>query len=106
MILSDDSSAAVMLSGGATVSLYGIDYDPRDVRLALTEAAESKFAFSPLDRLLLFCFHYDPDARSYVPFAMNFMRASGALTVFVLGVVMVRLWRREKASATGLAGVG
>ena len=86
--------------------LYGIDYDPRDVRLALTEAAESKFAFSPLDRLLLFCFHYDPDARSYVPFAINFMRASGVLTLLVLGVVVARLWRRERASAEGLAGMG
>ena len=85
--------------------LYGIDYKPRDVRLALTEAAESKFAFSPVDRLLLFCFHYDPDARSYVPFAMNFMRASGALTVLVFGVVMTRLWRRERASAANSAGV-
>ena len=90
--------------------LYGIDYKPRDVRLALTEAAESKFAFSPLDRLLLFCFHYDPDARSYVPFAMNFMRASGALTMLAMGFVMARLWGRERASAAGSkenpAGVG
>ena len=102
------TAAIFILTPAGKISryLYGIDYDPRDVRLALTEAAESKFAFSPVDRLLLFCFYYDPDARSYVPFAMNFMRASGALTVFVLGVVMVRLWRREKASATGLAGVG
>ena len=83
--------------------LYGIDYKPRDVRLALTEAAESKFAFSPLDRLLLFCFHYDPDARSYVPFAMNFMRASGVLTMLVLGGVMARLWRRERASGASSA---
>ena len=75
--------------------LYGIEHQPRDMRLALTEAAESKFAFSPIDRLLLFCYHYDPDARAYVPFAMNFMRASGVLMLLVMIFVLRRLWRGE-----------
>ena len=75
--------------------LYGIEHEPGDLRLALTEAAESKFAFSPIDRLLLFCYHYDPDARAYVPFAMNFMRASGVLVLLVMVFVLRRLWRSE-----------
>ncbi len=75
--------------------LYGIKHQPSDLRLALTEAAESKFAFSPIDRLLLFCYHYDPDARAYVPFAMNLMRASGVVVLFGMGFALRRLWRGE-----------
>ena len=78
--------------------LYGIKFSPRDLRLALTEASESKFSLST-DRILLYCFHYDPQARGYVLFATNLMRAGGVLTVLVLGFVLLRLWRREGAAA-------
>jgi protein SCO1/2 len=78
--------------------LYGIKFSPRDLRLALTEASESKFSLST-DRILLYCFHYDPQAHGYVLFATNFMRAGGVLTVLLLGFVLVRFWRREGAHA-------
>ncbi len=78
--------------------LYGIKFKPRDIRLALTEAAESKSGLS-VDRVLLFCFHYDPQARAYVLFAANVMRAGGVLTVLILGLTLWRLHR--KAVTTG-----
>jgi protein SCO1/2 len=78
--------------------LYGIKFNPRDLRLALIEASESKFSLST-DRILLYCFHYDPQAHGYVLFAANFMRAGGVLTVLLIGFVLLRLWRREGASA-------
>ncbi len=74
--------------------LYGITFNPRDVRLALTEAAEEKFGIT--DRVLLFCFHYDPQAKGYVLFAANVMRAGGALSVLVIGFSLWWLWRRER----------
>jgi protein SCO1/2 len=77
--------------------LYGINYRAFDLRLALTEAAEEKFGVT--DRVLLYCFHYDPAARGYVPFARNFMQLGGALTLGVLGMALVRLWRRERRLA-------
>lgn len=91
-------SAAIMVltpEGRISRYLYGVRYRARDLRLALTEAAEGKFGLS-VERLLLFCFHYDPQAKSYVPFAANFMRAGGALIVLVMGFVLFRLWRRER----------
>jgi protein SCO1/2 len=91
-------SAAIMVltpDGRMSRYLYGIRYNPRDLRLALTEAAEGKFGMS-VERLLLFCFHYDPQAKSYVMFATNFMRAGGVLIVLVMGFIMFRLWRRER----------
>ena len=45
---------------------YGIDYSPRDVRLGLVEASENKIG-SPVDQVLLFCFHYDPVTGKYGP---------------------------------------
>ena len=52
--------------------LYGVKFKSLDVRLALTEAAEEKFGVT--DKLILYCFHYDPESRSYVPVARNIMR--------------------------------
>jgi protein SCO1/2 len=78
--------------------LYGIHFKPRDVRLALTEASQNKFALT-VDRLLLYCFHYDPQTRSYVLFAKNVMRGGGVLVVLALGFVLWRMWRFEKRLA-------
>lgn len=91
-------AAAIMVltpEGRVSRYLYGIRFSPRDVRLALAEAGQSKAGLS-VDRVLLFCFHYDPQARGYVMFATNFMRAGGALMVLALGIVLLRLWRRER----------
>jgi len=77
--------------------LYGVQFKPLDIRLGLTEAAKEQFGVT--DRLLLFCYHYDPAAKGYVPFAENFMRAGGALTVFILGFILYGLWRRERTAA-------
>ncbi|MGQ9634548.1 MAG: SCO family protein [Bryobacteraceae bacterium] len=99
-------AAAIMIltpQGNVSRYLYGIEFKPRDLRLALAEASIGKFSAS-LDRLLLFCYHYDPTSRSYVPFAANIMKAGGALTVLVLGTILGIFWRRERRSgATGVA---
>ena len=52
---------------------YGIEYAPRDLRLGLIEAAENKIG-SPVDQLLLYCFHYDPATGKYGAAVMNLMR--------------------------------
>ena len=75
--------------------LYGIRFKARDVRLALTEASESKLGIT-VDKVLLFCFHYDPAARSYVLFARNVMRGGGILTILIFGAILFGLWRGER----------
>ena len=92
-------TAAIMFlspSGKICRYLYGIKFKPLDVRLALTEASQNKFAFS-VDRLLLFCYHYDPKANSYAAFAAGFMRAGGALIVLILVFFIWRMLRAERA---------
>jgi protein SCO1/2 len=83
--------------------LYGVQFKPLDIRLGLTEAAKEQFGVT--DRILLFCYHYDPAAKGYVPFAENFMRIGGALTVLIFGFVLYGLWRRERAAAATTRGM-
>jgi protein SCO1/2 len=77
--------------------LYGIHFKPLDVRLGLTEAAKGKTGVT--ERILLFCFHYDPAAKGYVPFAQNFMKIGGILTILIFGFVLYRLWLFERHRA-------
>jgi protein SCO1/2 len=75
--------------------LYGIEYRPRDLKLGLLEASEGKIG-NTLDRIILYCYHYDPAAGSYVMFAANVMRLGGAVTVLVMAIFFGILWSREK----------
>jgi protein SCO1/2 len=74
--------------------LYGIDYAPKDLRLALVEASEGRIG-SPVDALLLFCYHYDPASGRFAP-VMNVLRAAGVLTVFGLGALLYYLTRKSR----------
>lgn len=75
--------------------LYGVDYNPRDVRLGLLEASEGKVG-TTVDKIVLYCFHYDPDAEGYVVVAANVMRIGGAVTLVLLGVLLGLLWARDR----------
>ena len=73
---------------------YGVEYSPRELRLALVESSQGRIG-SKVEELLLYCFHYDPSTGRYGWAVMALVRLGGALTVaLVLGfVVMMR--RRE-----------
>jgi protein SCO1/2 len=91
-------AAAIMIltpDGKMARYLYGIRFKPRDLRLALTEASEGKGKFT-IDKLLLFCYHYDPASHSYTLFATNVMRGGGILTVLILGLVLLSFWKKER----------
>lgn len=76
---------------------FGIEYPARDLRLALVEASENKIG-SPVDALLLYCFHYDPTTGKYGLVIMNVLRVAGAATVIALGTFMiVMFWRDRRA---------
>jgi len=79
--------------------LYGVQFGSRDLRFGLLEASEGKIG-STVDRILLYCFHYDPDAGGYVLFARNVMTLGGAATVVLLGALLIVLWTRERYRRT------
>ena len=73
---------------------YGVEYAPRDVRLGLVEASQNKIG-SPVDAVLLFCFHYDPATGKYGAIAMNLLRASAALFALIGGTFLLIVIRRD-----------
>jgi protein SCO1 len=73
---------------------YDINYSGRDLRLGLVEASENKIG-SPVDQVLLYCFHYDPAEGRYGPTVMNLVRLGGVLTLLVLGAWLGLMWRAE-----------
>jgi protein SCO1 len=82
---------------------YGIEYAPRDLKLGLIEASENKIG-SPADKLVLYCYHYDPAAGKYGPAVMNIIRVGGAATV--IGFVALLLWMRRRTATQQPAGAG
>jgi protein SCO1/2 len=90
------ASAIMLLTPEGKISryFYGIQYPTRDLRLGLVEASEGKIG-SPVDQVLLFCYHYDPATGKYGLLISHIIQAGGALTVLILGVGMLILFRSE-----------
>ena len=70
--------------------LYGIEYPAFDLKMAILEANQGKLV-STVERVLLFCYNYDPQSQKYVLYAMNLMRAGGFITLIAIGVLIWRL---------------
>jgi len=92
-------SGVIVLTPDGRLSkyLFGIEYGPRDLRLAIVEASDGKVG-TPVDSLLLYCYHYDPMTGRYGLVIMRTMRLAGIATVLaILGfiAVMVRRERRQ-----------
>ena len=81
---------------------FGINYDPTDIRLSLVEASANKIA-TPTDRLLLFCYHYDPTTGKYGLAVANTLRASGVVTILALATLITLLWRHDRNRTRRLA---
>ena len=80
--------------------LYGLEYKPQNLRLALLEASEGKIGNS-IDRIILYCYHYDPNSDGYVVFAQNVMKLGGVATVIILMIFLGILWTRYKVIHPG-----
>lgn len=99
-------SALILLSpeGKITRYIYGATFRDKvsTVRLSLVEASEGKVG-SPLDMILLTCFHYSPSEGKYTPTVMGIMRIGGALTMMAIaggiGLLLLREWRKRIAEA-------
>ena len=90
-------ASGVMLAtpdGRLSKYFYGVEYAPRDLRLGLVEASLNKIG-SPVDRILLFCYHYDPATGKYGAVVINLVRAAGAGFVLICGTFLAVVFRRE-----------
>jgi protein SCO1/2 len=96
-------ASAIMVTtpqGKLSRYFYGIDYPARDLRLGLIESSENKIG-SPVEQLLLYCYHYDPATGKYGLAIMRVMRVAGVITV--LGIVAMLLLLKSRNRNGGVA---
>ena len=94
------ASGVVVVTPDGRLSRYffGIDYAARDVRFALIESSEGRIG-AVADKLLLYCYHYDPDTGRYGFVVMRAVRIGGAATLAALvGFMMVSIRREGRAA--------
>lgn len=99
------ASAIFVLTPGGRLSryFYGIEYAPRDLRLALVESSAGRIG-NPADQVLLYCFHYDPATGKYGAAVVHIVRLAGLATVLVLGVSILWMSRRRRSRLRAVAG--
>ena len=84
--------------------LLGIDFAPRDLRLALVEASNNVLG-SVVDQVLLLCYHYDPATGKYGAATLNAVRVGFIATVTgFLAFLFVSLRGERSAAAKASAG--
>jgi protein SCO1 len=90
-------AAIYLLTPNGTIAryLYGIQYDPTDVRIGLLEASQGR-SVSTTERILLYCYHFDPKGGHYNLFALNVMRVGGGATLTLLGGLLGVLYVRDR----------
>jgi protein SCO1/2 len=77
---------------------YGVEYSPKELRMALVESGEGRIG-SAVDQLLLYCYHYDPATGRYGVIAMNVVRLGGAVTLILLAGFIWAMRRRDTRMA-------
>ena len=96
------ASAIEILTPQGKLSQYylGVEYSPNDLRLGLVEASEGKIG-SPVDQILLFCYHYDPHTGKYGLLISRLLQLGGLATVLIGGIFLILLFRGEHYALPG-----
>ena len=94
------SSAAILVTPQGKISryLHGVYFEPQDMKLALLETSQGKIG-TVIDKILFYCFHFDPKKNKYTLYAYNVMKAGATLTVLLMGLFLVPVWFRERHSS-------
>ncbi|HXO00072.1 MAG TPA: SCO family protein [Candidatus Acidoferrales bacterium] len=90
------ASAVMLLTPEGKISryFYGIQFSSRDMRLGLVEASEGKIG-TPVDQVLLFCYHYDPSTGKYGLLISRLIQLAGAVTVLAIASLILVLYKKE-----------
>ncbi len=92
-------SALVILTPEGKISryLYGLQHNPKDFKLALIESSDGKIGESILmNKVLLFCYQFDPIGKRYALKALNIVKVGGVVTLLALSGFLAIFWVREK----------
>ena len=95
------SPVAYSLSSNGLISryLYGVEFLPQTLKLALLEAGRGKTG-NMIDRILLFCYRFNSRENKYSLYAVNLMKAGGVLIIMVLISLLAPAWIKERKSYT------
>lgn len=88
------ATGLILLTPQGRVSqyFYGAEYAPRDLRLGLVQASQDRIG-TLADKLLVYCYRYDPRAGRYGALITRIIQISGGLTVVVVGGLLLFLFR-------------
>jgi protein SCO1/2 len=98
------ASGVLLLTPDGHISryFYGVEFPGRDMRLGLVDASAGKIG-SPIDHVLLFCYHYDPTAATYSASILKIIRLGGVLTILcIVGGILISRRRETLAAARNL----
>ncbi len=91
------SSIQIVTPEGKLAQYYmGVEYSPKDLRLGLVEASANRIG-SPVDNILTYCYHYDPQTNKHSLIVARVVQLGGLVTVFSLGGFMLVMFRRDYA---------
>ncbi len=98
-------SAGIMVvtpQGKLARYFYGIEYPPKDLKFGLMEASENRIG-SPVDRLILYCYHYDPMTGKYGVVVMRVMQVAAVATIIAIIILLLAMRRmnQRRISAEG-----
>jgi protein SCO1 len=93
------SSIQLVTPEGKLAQYYmGVEYSPKDIRLGLVEASGNHIG-SPVDNILTYCYHYDPQANKHSLIIARVVQLGGAMTLVMLGGFMWIMFRRDYRAA-------
>ena len=98
------ASGVLVLTPDGHISryFYGVEYPGRDMRLGLVDASAGKIG-TPIDHVLLYCYHYDPTAATYSASILKIIRLGGVLTILsIVGGILISRRRETLAAARNL----
>ncbi len=96
------AAGIVVLTPQGRVSryFYGVEYRERDLRFALDQASGGKIG-SPIERALMYCYHYDPHTGKYDLLISKIIKIASGLTVAIGGIILVFFFRGEHYELPG-----
>jgi protein SCO1/2 len=98
------SSIQIVTPEGKLAQYYmGVEYSPKDLRIGLVEASSNRIG-SPVDNILTYCYHYDPQTNKHSLIVARVVQLGGLVTVFSLGGFMLVMFRRDARQGDNLPG--
>lgn len=98
------ASGVMILTPDGRISryFYGVEFPGHDMRFGLVDASAGKIG-TPIDHVLLFCYHYDPTSAVYSASILKLIRLGGVLTILcIVGGILISRRRESLAAARNL----